>query len=60
VRVLLANPYWERRLQRFLEESGVSGMMESGEDENEIRAAHMDGWMDHLGARGEGGGRSLI
>jgi len=57
--VLLVNPRWERRFLRFLEESGEDRMMESGEDENEIWVAHTDGWMDRLGARGEGGGRSL-
>jgi hypothetical protein len=37
VRVLLANP--------ALEVSGVSRIMESGEDEHDIRAAYMDGWI---------------
>jgi hypothetical protein len=45
VRMLLANPRWRRRPLRFLEESGVGRIMENGEDENEIRAARMDGWI---------------
>jgi hypothetical protein len=53
--VLLANPRWERRLLRFLEESGVGRIMESGEDENETH-----GRMNYLGARGEGGRRLIL
>jgi len=30
---------------RFLEESGIGRIVESGEDEDDIRAAHMDGWI---------------
>jgi hypothetical protein len=45
VRVLLANPQWERRLLRFLELSGVGRVVEDGEDEEETRAARMDEWI---------------
>jgi hypothetical protein len=41
--VLLVKPHWERRLLRLLEESGVGRIMESGEDENEIQLARMNG-----------------
>jgi len=39
-----ANPRWERRLLKLLEESGIGKIIESGEDGNETRAARMDGW----------------
>jgi hypothetical protein len=45
VTVLFANPRWERRLPRFLGESRVGRIIESGEDENEIQAVRMDGWI---------------
>jgi hypothetical protein len=53
VRVLLANTRWEQQLLRFLEESGV---MESGEDENETRAVRMDGWIAWEHEKREEGG----
>jgi hypothetical protein len=43
VRVLLANPRWEKRLLRFLKLSGVWRVMDDGEDEEEARAARLDG-----------------
>jgi len=45
VRVLLSNPRWERRLVKFLELSGVGRRMADGTDEDEARAARMDGWI---------------
>jgi hypothetical protein len=45
VRMLLASPRWERRLLHFLELSGVGRVMDNGEDEEEARAARMDGWI---------------
>jgi hypothetical protein len=43
IRVLLSNPRWEKHLLNFLEFSGIGRMMENGEDEEETRAAMMDG-----------------
>jgi hypothetical protein len=45
IRVLLSNPRWERRLLHFLELSGVGRVMENRVDEEETRAAKMDGWI---------------
>jgi hypothetical protein len=45
IRVLLANPRWESRLLHFLELSGVGRRVEDGSDEDESRAARMDGWV---------------
>jgi hypothetical protein len=45
IRMLLANPRWERRLLHFLDLSGVGRVMDNGEDEEETRAARMDGWI---------------
>jgi len=45
VRVLLANPRWERRLLRFLELSGVGRVMDDGADEGGARAGKLDGWI---------------
>jgi hypothetical protein len=42
VRVLLANPRWERRLVKFLELSGVGRVMGDGTDEDGAFAARMD------------------
>jgi hypothetical protein len=38
-------PPKERRLLHFLELSGVGRVMDNGEDEEEARAARMDGWI---------------
>jgi hypothetical protein len=59
VRVLLANPRWERRFVEFLELSGVGGVMADGTDEDGARAAKMDEWVvwdavERTAARGEG------
>jgi hypothetical protein len=43
--MLLASPRWEKRLPLFLEFSGIGRVMESGEDEEENRAARMDRWI---------------
>jgi len=56
VRVLLANPRWERRLVRFLELSGVGRVMADGVDEDGARAAQVDEWI----AWGTGEGAKLI
>jgi hypothetical protein len=45
VRVLLANPRWERRLLKFLELSGVGRIVADGTDEDEARAQRMDNWI---------------
>ena len=45
VRVLLANPRWERRFVRFLELSGVRRTMRNGTDEESAYATRMDEWM---------------
>jgi len=45
VRVLLANPRWERRLLKFLELSGVGRAMDDGVDEDVARAKRLDGWI---------------
>jgi hypothetical protein len=45
VRVLLANPRWERRLVKFIELSGVGRMMADGTDEDGAYAARMDDWV---------------
>jgi hypothetical protein len=42
VRVLLANPKWERRFVKFLELSGVGRVMADGTDEDQARATRMD------------------
>jgi hypothetical protein len=49
IRTLLASPRWESRLLNFLELSGVGRIVENGTDEEEARAARMDGWVvwDH-------------
>jgi len=62
VRVLLANPRWERRFVRFLVLSGVSKTMADGTDEESAHAARMDEWIawesrgagDEIAPRGEG------
>jgi len=41
--VLPNNPRWERWLFRFLELSGVGRVVEDGTDEEEARAARLDG-----------------
>ena len=45
VRVLLANPRWERRFVRFLELSGVERTIKDGSDEESAHAARMDEWV---------------
>jgi len=45
VRVLLANPRWERRIVRFLELSGVGRTIADGMDEEAAHAARMDEWV---------------
>jgi hypothetical protein len=59
VRVLLANPRWERRLVRFLELSGVGRVMADGMDVDGAYAARMDEWVvwemvEEAAPRGEG------
>jgi hypothetical protein len=59
VRVLLANPRWERRLVKFLELSGVGRVMADGTDEDGAYAARMDEWVvwesvEGAAPRGEG------
>jgi hypothetical protein len=59
VRVLLANPRWERRFVRFLELSGVGRTMADGTDEESAHAARMDEWVawgnhDRIAPRGDG------
>jgi hypothetical protein len=59
VRVLLANPRWERRFVKFLELSGVGRVMADGTDEDGARAARMDEWVawdavERAAPRGEG------
>jgi ribonuclease HI len=44
LRVLLANPRWEKRLLRFLELSGAGRIVASGEDE-EAWSQRMDEWI---------------
>jgi hypothetical protein len=44
VRVLLANPRWERRFVKFLELSGVGRVIADGMDEDGAHAARMDKW----------------
>jgi len=51
VRVLLANPRWERRFVRFLELSGVGRTMADGTDEDGARAARTDEWVVWGGGR---------
>jgi hypothetical protein len=45
VRVLLADPRWERRFVRFLELSGVGRTVADGTNEDSAHAARMDGWI---------------
>jgi hypothetical protein len=45
VRVLLSNPWWEKRLLKFLELSGVGRVMDDGVDEEEARAGRLDRWI---------------
>jgi hypothetical protein len=45
VRVLLANPRWERRLANFLELSGVGRVMADGTDGDGAYTARMDEWV---------------
>jgi hypothetical protein len=61
VRVLLANPRWERRFVMFLELSGLGRVVADGTDEDGAHAAKMDEWVAWgtverrpLGARGKG------
>jgi hypothetical protein len=44
IKILLANPRWERRLLRFLELSGVERVVD-GVDVEETRATRLDGWI---------------
>jgi len=57
VRVLLANPGWERRSVRFLELSGVGRTMADGTDEEAAHAARIDGLYGKLGEDGKSVGR---
>jgi hypothetical protein len=50
VRVLLANPRWERWFVKFLELSGAGRTMADGTDEDGARATRMD----EFGKRGRG------
>jgi hypothetical protein len=45
VRVLLANPRWEKQLLKFLELSGVGRTMADGTDKDGTRATAMDEWI---------------
>jgi len=45
VRVLLANPRWERRFVRFLELSGVGRTTADGTDEDGAHTVKMDEWI---------------
>jgi hypothetical protein len=45
IRVLLANPRWERRLVKFLERWRVGREMADGTDEDGAYAARMDEWV---------------
>jgi hypothetical protein len=45
VRVLLANPRWQRRFVKFLELSGVGRVVADGTDEDGAHAAIMDEWV---------------
>jgi hypothetical protein len=45
LRVLLANPRWEKRLLRFPELSGAGRVVANGEDEEEAWARRMDEWI---------------
>jgi len=45
IRVLLANPWWEKRLLRFLELSGVGRVVADGVDEETAHAEKMDHWI---------------
>ena len=45
VRVLLANPRWERRFVRFLELSGVGRTVKDGTDEESAYVVRMDEWV---------------
>jgi hypothetical protein len=45
LRVLLANPRWEKRLLRFLELSGAGRMVANEVDEEEAWARRMDEWI---------------
>jgi hypothetical protein len=44
-RILLASPRWEKRPLHFLELLGVGRVMDNGEDEGEVWAARLDGWI---------------
>ena len=57
VRVLLANPRWERRFVRFLELSGVGRTMKDGTGGESAYASRMDEWVAWETSRGreEGG-----
>jgi hypothetical protein len=62
VRVLLANPRWERRFVRFLELLGVGRTVAYGTDEESAHAARMDKWVawetreagNEIASRGDG------
>ena len=43
MRALLASPRWESRLLRFLELSGLGGVVKGEMDEDEAHASRMDG-----------------
>jgi len=45
VRVLLANPRWQRRFVRFLELTEVGRTVADGTDEDGARAARVDEWV---------------
>ena len=57
VRVLLANPRWERRFVRFLDLSGVGRTMKDGTGGESAYASRMDEWVAWEMSRGreEGG-----
>jgi len=55
LRVLLANPRWERRFIEFLELLQVGRVVADGTDEDVARAAKMDEWIVwEVEERGEG------
>jgi hypothetical protein len=57
LRVLLANPRWEKRLLRFLELSGAGRVVASGEDEDEAWARRMDEWIVWENGKDEASGQ---
>jgi hypothetical protein len=59
VRLLLANPSWERRSIKFLEIPGVGRVMADGTDEDGARASRIDEWVVWETRRGKPLGTNL-